>query len=525
MKHEKKKSGGRRLQTLKRKRQRKKKQIRLLIYAAVCLLLLVMAGVYLSMRKYVNSVDKAVICENIYIGSQNVSGMNEEQAKKAVEKHREKDAAKKVTVKTQSGAADVTLGDLGLTAENTDRLIEKAVNYGKTGSTWSRYWKMKKLQKENYVIKEEFQLDPDTAGAALTKTCSPLLQAAVDAKIEKSGDGFKITSEQEGKKLDIDKTITVITDHINKSWDHKEFSIDAVTETDKPEVTEKDLETIQDELGSFWTYAGGGERLKNLENGTEKLSGTVLMPGETLSVGQTTGPFNAENGYVQAGAYENGQVVEDYGGGICQVSTTLYNAVIYAELEIVERSPHSMTVAYVKPSRDAAIAGDYLDFKFKNNYDTPIYIYGEVNDSGQLQFIIYGKETRPENRTVEYESETVGTKEYGTTYKENPDAPAGSMEATGTPHDGVDAILWKIVYEDGEEVSREQFNTSHYEPLNQTVEVGTASDNAEVVSMLQKAIASQDADKISEAVEKAAALESGASREAEKTDGTKEEEG
>ena len=68
---------------------------------------------------------------------------------------------------------------------------------------------------------------------------------------------------------------------------------------------------------------------------------------------------------MEAGAYENGQVVSDYGGGICQVSTTLYNAVIYAELEVVERSPHSMTVGYVKPSRDAAIAGDYLDFKFK----------------------------------------------------------------------------------------------------------------------------------------------------------------
>ncbi len=79
-----------------------------------------------------------------------------------------------------------------------------------------------------------------------------------------------------------------------------------------------------------------------------------------------------------AGSYENGQVVDSFGGGICQVSTTLYNAVLYAELEVVERYPHSMLVAYVDPSRDAAIAGDYLDFVFQNNYETPIFIAGEM---------------------------------------------------------------------------------------------------------------------------------------------------
>ena len=115
-------------------------------------------------------------------------------------------------------------------------------------------------------------------------------------------------------------------------------------------------------------------------------------------------PFDAENGYALAPSYENGTTVDSYGGGICQVSTTLYNAVMRAELEIVTRSAHSMIVTYVEPSMDAAIAGTFKDLQFKNNQETPIYIEGYTN-GGTLGFRIYGKETRPDNRKVTFESE------------------------------------------------------------------------------------------------------------------------
>lgn len=85
-------------------------------------------------------------------------------------------------------------------------------------------------------------------------------------------------------------------------------------------------------------------------------------------------PFTLENGYASAGAYENGRVVDSIGGGVCQIATTLYDASLYAELEITQRQNHSMSVSYVKPSMDAAIAGTYKDIKVTNPYDTPIYI-------------------------------------------------------------------------------------------------------------------------------------------------------
>ena len=275
---------------------------------------------------------------------------------------------------------------------------------------------------------------------------------------------------------------------------------------EKPTVVRADLESIQDELGSFSTDAGGGERWQNLKTGVEKLNGTVLMPGEELSVHDVTAPYDEEHGYVPAGSYENGQVVETYGGGICQVSSTLYNAVIYAELEIVKRYPHSMLVAYVQPSRDAAIAGDTKDFVFKNNYDTPIYIFGEIDSSNQLRFVIYGKDTREEGRSVEYEPEVISTEEPKTTYKTNSEASLGSMQTVGSAHTGKVVKLWKIVKMNGEEVSREEFNNSTYQKADKVIEVGTKSDNSAASSLVANAVATQDKDKINAAIAEAKAM-------------------
>lgn len=466
--------------------------------------LVVFAGIYLYLKSYVDRVNPDRICDHVYIGTLNVSGMTQKEARASLTEHMKSDGAVPVTLEAEDGSVQIPLSEMGLATENAEQLIRQAMEYGKTGNVLSRYRKLKRLKKEKYVISETFSLDQQMAEDVLDEKAAPLVQGAVDASIEKTGDSFTVTPEKNGKKVDAEATLQSVASVLNQNWNHKAFSIPLTTKKEKPKVTEKDLSTIQDELGSFWTDAGGGDRWQNLKNGVEKLNGKILMPGETLSVGQTTGPYTAENGYVEAGAYENGQVVSDFGGGICQVSTTLYNAVLYAELEVVERSPHSMTVAYVKPSRDAAIAGDYLDFKFKNNYDTPIYIFGEINSSNQLQFVIYGKETRPSNRKVEYESETVSTEESGTVYQENSGMTAGTTETTGSPHDGVEARLWKIVYENGKEVSREVYNTSHYEKSDQVIEVGTASDNEQVVKQLREAIASQDGGAVSAAVSLAA---------------------
>jgi vancomycin resistance protein YoaR len=181
--------------------------------------------------------------------------------------------------------------------------------------------------------------------------------------------------------------------------------------------------------------------------------------------------------------------VDSLGGGICQVSTTLYNAVLRAELEVVERSNHSMIVTYVDPSADAAIAGTYKDFKFTNNTDAPIYIEGTTANK-QVTFTIYGEETRPSNRTVKYVSQTLSTTDPGVLIVADAGQPIG-YRTVESAHKGVVAELYKHVYVNGVEESVTKVNKSTYKASPRTITIGVAGD-AELSAQLQAAVATQD---------------------------------
>ena len=178
------------------------------------------------------------------------------------------------------------------------------------------------------------------------------------------------------------------------------------------------------------------------------------------------------NGYANAAAYENGQVVDSIGGGVCQISTTLYNAALLAEMEIVQRQNHSMIVTYVDPSNDAAIAGTYKDLKIKNPYDTPIYIEGYTSGK-KLTFTIYGKETRPANRTVKYVSETLKVMNPGEPIlKVDPSLAPGAKVREQSAHTGMKSRLWKYVYVDGVETEKTILHTDTYNASKAVYRVG-----------------------------------------------------
>lgn len=485
--------------------RRKKRRQFLFCFLLACIFLIWMI-IYLSMRGYVSKYPENRVCENIYVGPVSVSGMTEKEVVKELEEHLEDDNEIKVVLKVGKKTAKTTLGKLGIEFKNIEKLAKKAVAYGKSGTVWERFRKIRKLSKEKMVMDKQIIVDKKKAGSVFKKKTEPIIVHAKNASIEKSGTGFSIVEEKEGKTIDIAKSIAVLETYLNTEWEHNDFSLSLVQKKEHPSVRAKDLETITDELGSFSTDAGGGERWKNLKTGAQKLDGIILMPGEEVSAHELTAPYDEEHGYVPAGSYENGQVVDTYGGGICQVTTTLYNALLYSELEITKRYPHSMVVNYVEPSRDAAIAGDIKDLKFKNNYDTPVCIFGEIDASNQLRFSVYGKDTRKKGREVKLESETLTTEEYGVTYKVNSEAALGSMNAAGSPHTGKEAQLWKIIYQDGEEVSREVVNKSYYKKSDQIIEVGTKSSNGEASSIVAAAVATQDKEKIQAAISEAAGM-------------------
>lgn len=163
---------------------------------------------------------------------------------------------------------------------------------------------------------------------------------------------------------------------------------------------------------------------------------------------------------------------------------------ILAELEITERSNHSMIVTYVKPSMDAAIAGDYKDLKFVNNQDTPIFIEGYTQGKN-VYFNIFGQDTRPSNRKISFESEVVSQTDPGVQFVGTGD-PAGYIGVSQGKHTGYVAQLWKVVTVDGVEESREVFNKSSYKASPKIVKVGTASADPNVSAAIGAALATGD---------------------------------
>lgn len=491
-------------------RRRKKQKIQLIkqyLVISFVALIGILTATYLFLNNYVSKHPQNKVAENIYVGPVNAGGMTKEQLKNALNEHLETKKATEVTFLIESEKEIETLETLGIAYKNLDKVVNNAFSYGKEGSTWERYRALKDISKESLVIEEEYIINEETVKALLEEKAVPLANHAVNASIMKVTDGFRIVNEKEGKTVHIENTVASLVKYLNDEWDYNNFQYEVELKKEEPKIKAKDLETIKDELGSFSTDAGGGTRWQNLKVGIGKINGIVVMPGEEVSVHDVTAPYDADHGYVAAGSYENGQVVETYGGGICQVSSTLYNALLRAEVEIVKRYPHSMLVAYVDPSADAAIAGDYKDLVFKNNYDTPIYIEGKIDSANQLRVIVYGNETRPANREVKYESEIISTTEYETVYKADSEKGIGSMEGGGSPHTGKEARLWKIVYEDGKEVSRDDINYSKYNKSDYIIYVGTNSNVAAASSLVRNAIETQDSAKIKQAISEAQALE------------------
>ena len=170
-----------------------------------------------------------------------------------------------------------------------------------------------------------------------------------------------------------------------------------------PRLTTSQAKKCDTIIGEFTTgYQGAGSgRSKNIAAGASHLHATVILPGEEFSTVAALMPFTEENGYAPGGTYIAGKLSESIGGGVCQLSTTIYNALLQTRLEITERCPHSMPVGYIPPGRDAAIAGDYKDLKFKNTTKVPVILLCEATGD-KVRVTLYGtKEALRENVTLE----------------------------------------------------------------------------------------------------------------------------
>ena len=434
--------------------------------------------------------EEAVIHQGVYLDEVDVSGKTIEEAGKALEDFTKTLGRETLTLQIEENKVEVQLADLGLQCANP-QIVEDALGLGRSGNIIKRFKEQKQLEKSSKVLELEWMVDAEATAQFVEEKCIEFDVAAENAGLVRENGEFTVVEGKAGVKLDVEGAKEAIAKFVEQDWQQESAAVVLPTEVAEARGTAEELAKVKDELGTFTTsYAtSNSNRSQNVANGAALINGIVLYPGETFSTYQVVAPFTVANGYAMAGSYANGRLVDSMGGGICQVSTTLYNAVLLAELEIVERDNHSMTVSYVDPAADAVIAGTVKDFKFKNNTDTPIYIEG-ITENKRVTFTIYGEETRPANREVKYTSVTLSTTEPGFRIVADPGQVIGIFH-TESAHRGVVAELYKHVYEDGVEVSKELVNKSKYKASPRTLTVGVAGDPA-LSAEIQAAVATQD---------------------------------
>ena len=242
-----------------------------------------------------------------------------------------------------------------------------------------------------------------------------------------------------------------------------------------PNVTTNQIgnEPFPDLLSQFSTSftSSGYNRSNNIILSSAKLNGLVFMRGEEFSYNQAVGQRTRAAGFREAGAYSNGKVVQEVGGGICQVSSTLYNAVLYANLEIVERTNHYFNPGYVKAGLDATVSWGGPDFRFRNNRNYPIRIVTDTSGK-KLKVYIYGLKT-DDDCTVVLDPRYISSVPYKTTYQNDASLATGETRVVSSGSNGCKTATYKYVYDkNGTLISSECISRDTYSPHNKVVAVG-----------------------------------------------------
>ncbi len=243
----------------------------------------------------------------------------------------------------------------------------------------------------------------------------------------------------------------------------------------KPEVTLSELQNrlFNHKLSQYSTSypASNKSRRTNVELAASKINGIILAPGESFSFNERVGARTKSAGYLEAPVFVNGESVQGTGGGVCQVSSTLYSAVLYADLKVIERHNHSISVTYVPKGQDATVSYGTLDFKFENNTEQPIKISAS-SGGGKLTISIYG--TKPSvEKTVKITGDVTSTKEPTIEEIFDTTLATGTKKVLSAGKTGYTVETTRIVIENGKEVKREKMNRSTYKMVPTKVAVGT----------------------------------------------------
>ena len=304
------------------------------------------------------------------------------------------------------------------------------------------------------------------------KIHSEIYQEAQDAYYTK--EPFTVYPEVKGIDFDVEKAKEMIASEVKD-----EYVIELIIT--KPKVTLEDIgtEAFPDRLSTFSTKYNASDkgRTTNLVIACRKLNGKVIMPGETFSYNETLGPRTYAAGYRNGKIYENGQVVDGLGGGICQISSTLYNAALMSDMEIVERRNHQFVTSYVDKGRDATVVYGATDFRFKNTRTYPIRLVASAT-GGVATVSVYGIKEADREYTYSFRTDVISTIPYTTKYVEDSSVAAGKEVVTQKGTNGLVCKTYMTKMLNGKVVSTKLLSTDTYSAMQRIVKRGTAENTS-----------------------------------------------
>ena len=335
---------------------------------------------------------------------------------------------------------------------------------------------------EAYSMKRGFQFEIELDD----KQIDAVIDNAVKAALE-----YEVSPNDSEDIMKYDETIdnfvysdsieTAILDQESLKKELKSVLTDKKYVAEVPLSFEREVAEISADdfkmISSFeTTTTANSNRNTNVQNACNSVNGTVLLPGQSFSYNETLGERTEGKGYKLAGAYLNGEHVDQIGGGICQVSSTLFNAVFAANLQVDERHGHTFEPTYVKPGLDATVSYPKPDFQFTNNSKYPIGIRAHYNDR-HVTVEIYGVPTLEEGVTRYMTSEKIETYPSGYVFEDNPALPYGAQQITKAPKNGSKWVTYETLEKDGEVIGTNKVYYTKYKGENGIVQRNLTLDN------------------------------------------------
>lgn len=376
--------------------------------------------------------------------------------------------------------SDVTL------ESNLPDVIQEAYNYGRTGVGTTeaqiaadRYQMIQLLKTTPKDFVTIFTVSTDKVSDLVHEVLDPLNVAAVDATVlsfDVETLAFLVQDAVTG--INVNSTSAILD--VKSALDNGEYEKTIVVDVTiiEPAILKADLEANLVLVSATTTSTKADKnRNTNIRLVCEAINGLVLQPGEYFNYNEYVGKRTAEKGYKEAGGIYDGVLRDELGGGICQVSGTLFHSVMKADLQVDERHPHSWPSAYVDYGTDATVTWGGANFQFTNNTEYPVAIHAVYKDKdsgggGWCTIEIYGRPI-PDGMTIEFVGDvTSSTAPTTKEYVADPTKPVGETESVRDPHNQINAVSYQVFYKDGVEVKRVKTFTSFYRMITEKIMVG-----------------------------------------------------